>query len=369
MEKGAVGRRFEARIMRSVWTESIAACSRVLLVAALTASVVAPALACDLPPAASTELRIDVPDSTSNIRDGWFLNVALDGGTPRRVQVDTGSVGLAIAAAAIPLSAKKLGPGSITYNSSGKTLAGDVYRVTIAFAGLTNVQTIAMPVLGVKSVSCNLAQHPNCVVAPGEANRIGVLGVGFGRHGSGADLADVIHMSEEAVNPFLQLTAMTSGTVRRAYSIFPDHIVFGIARDHAAGRWQTFPLARASDGDWKAVSGCVRAGSYAPSCTGGTTLVDTGVGTTILSVPGKPSAFVKPGTEITLDIGDAPAASFAFTATGSGCTGIALSCARWSHRTSLPIAINTSRRLIQAADYRFDDVCGAVSLRKTAERL
>jgi hypothetical protein len=249
-----------------------------------------------------------------------------------------------------------------------KLLSGTVYLVTIAFTALANVQTVAMPVLGVKSVTCDRVHHPTCVVAPGEAQHIGVLGVGFGRRGSGADLADIVQASETAVNPFLQLADMTSGTVRRAYAIFPDHIVFGIARDHAAGRWQSVPLTRARSGDWNAVAGCLHAGSYAPNCSGATVLVDTGVGKTILSVPAKASGIIAAGIPVTIDIGTSPPLAFAFTTTGATCDGIDLSCALWSHRTSLPIAINTSRRLIQAADYRFDDVCGTVAFRKTPDR-
>jgi hypothetical protein len=315
---------------------------------------------CIQPAVASGELRIDLPDATSNIRDGWFLTISIDNGGPRRVQVDTGSVGLAIGASAIPLSAKKLSSGSITYSSSGKVLSGDVYLVTIAYTALAGVKTVEMPVLGVKSVTCDLASHPNCVVAPGEANNVGLLGVGFGRHGSGADLADVVNQSEAAVNPFLQLTDMAAGTLRQAYAIYLDHIILGTSGD--AADWRSFALTRADNGDWNALPGCVVAGSYAPNCTGGTVLIDTGVGTTILSVPGEPSSTILPGTTVRMTIGTSPNQVFEFTSTGATCSGIVLSCARWSHRKSLPIAINTSRRLIQAANYRFDNISGTVSL-------
>jgi hypothetical protein len=335
---------------------------RAALLLALILSMISALTACSKPAATTGELRIDLPDATSNITNGWFLNISVDGGTARRVQVDTGSVGLAIGASAIPLSAKKLSSGSITYSSSGKTLSGDVYLVTIGYTALTNVQTIEMPVLGVKTVTCNLVTNPTCVVAPGEADSVGVLGVGFGRHGSGADLADVVNESEAAVNPFLQLSGMTAGSVRQAYAIYPDHIILGITPDDVA-QWQSFALTQAN-GDWNPLAGCVTAGSYAPSCTGGTVLVDTGVGSTILSVPDEASGTVAAGTAITISIGTSAPLSFAFTSTGATCSGIVLSCARWSHRTSLPIAVNTSRRLIEAANYRFDNVSGTVSLQK-----
>ena len=240
-----------------------------------------------------------------------------------------------------------------------------MYLVTIAFTAVSNVQTIELPVLGVKSVTCDLDAHPNCVVAPNEANTVGVLGVGFGRHGSGADLADVVHESEAAVNPFLQLSAMAAGTMPQAYAMYPDHIILGTASGTNAV-WQSFALTRAPSGDWNALAGCVVVGSYAPSCTGGTVLIDTGVGTTIVSAPAETSQAIPKGTAISMAIGPSPALTFAFTSTGSTCSGIVLSCARWSHRTSLPIAVNTSRRLIEAAAYRFDNGAGTVSFQKNA---
>jgi hypothetical protein len=216
--------------------------------------------------------------------------------------------------------------------------------------------------------TCDRVHHPECVVAPGEATRVGVLGIGFGRRGSGADLADVVHAREASVNPFLQVEAMVRGDVRRAYTIFPDHIVLGLAGVHAAGRWQVFGLTHAADGDWNPLAGCFGAGSYHVRCSAGTVLVDTGVGTTIFSVPNHASGAVAPGTPLSIRIAGPPKLSFAFTSSGSDCSSLALSCARWSQRTRYPIAVNTSRRLIQAADYRFDDVCGQVAFRRTPDR-
>jgi hypothetical protein len=206
------------------------------------------------------------------------------------------------------------------------------------------------------------------VVAPGEAARVGVLGVGFARHGSGADLADLVHTAESSVNPFLSLEAMLSGQVRRTYTIFPDHIVLGLAGVHAAGRWQKFQLQHATHGDWHPIAGCFSAGSYRPRCAHATVLVDTGVGTTIFSVPNHVSAPVDAGTPLSIRIDGQPQLTFAFTAAGSNCSSLALSCARWSHEQRYPIAVNTSRRLIQAADYRFDDVCGQAAFRETPNR-
>ena len=90
------------------------------LLPALIVAIASALTACSASATASDQVRIDLPDASSNIRNGWFLNVSIDNGTSRRVQVDTGSVGLAIGAPAIPLSAKKLSSGSITYSSSGE---------------------------------------------------------------------------------------------------------------------------------------------------------------------------------------------------------------------------------------------------------
>ncbi len=341
---------------------------RAVLAVASSIGVAIPAAACVAPLPHGREIRIETPDAAANLRDGWFLDVAVGGGPLHRVQVDTGSVGLAIAGAAIPPGATRIQPGSISYSSSGKTLYGEVYRAPIEFAAIPNLRTVAVPILGVERISCDRVRHPECVVAPGEAQRVGILGVGFGRHGSGADLADVVGAGESSVNPFLQLESMAAGDVRRTYTIFPDHIVLGLARVHAAGRWVSFDLTRDADGDWNPVAGCFRAGRHREDCAGGSVLVDTGVGTTIFSVPNHATRAVAPGTPLSIRIGGSPGLSFPFTSTGRDCSSLALSCARWSHRTSYPIAVNTSRRLIQAADYRFDDVCGRVALRQTPDR-
>jgi hypothetical protein len=341
---------------------------RAWIAAGLSAIAISPAAACVAPLPHGREIRIETPNAAANIRGGWFLDVAVAGGPQHRVEVDTGSVGLAIAAAAIPAGATQVGSGSIHYSSSGKILGGKVYRVPISFAEVPNLRTVAIPILGVERITCDRVHHPECVVAPGEATRVGVLGIGFGRRGSGADLADVVHAREASVNPFLQVEAMVRGDVRRAYTIFPDHIVLGLAGVHAAGRWQVFGLTHAADGDWNPLAGCFGAGSYHVRCSAGTVLVDTGVGTTIFSVPNHASGAVAPGTPLSIRIAGPPKLSFAFTSSGSDCSSLALSCARWSQRTRYPIAVNTSRRLIQAADYRFDDVCGQVAFRRTPDR-
>ncbi len=341
---------------------------RAWLAVGLAAIAISPAAACVAPLSHGREIRLETPDAAANVRSGWFLDVAVAGGPQHRVQVDTGSVGLAIAAAAIPAGATRIGSGSIHYSSSGKTLHGEVYRASIAFVAVPGLRTVAIPILGVERITCDRTHHQECVVAPDEATRVGMLGVGFGRHGSGADLADVVHAGESSINPFLQLEAMVSGDLRRTYTIFPDHIVLGLAGVHAAGRWQVFGLTHDADGDWNPLAGCFRAEPYHVRCTAGSVLVDTGVGTTIFSVPDHASGAVAAGTPLSIRIDGPPELSFPFTSSGSDCSSLALSCARWSHRTRYPIAVNTSRRLIQAADYRFDDVCGQAAFRQTPDR-
>jgi hypothetical protein len=309
-----------------------------------------------------SEIRFSFPDAASTIRDGWFLDVAVGRGAPHRVMVDTGSVGLAIAASAIPADVAPGEPASIRYSSSGKVLSGHVYRASVAFLGNAGTRTGTMPVLGVDRVTCDRTAHSDCTVEPGEADRVGVLGVGFGRHGSAADLAETLGVSERSVNPFLQLEAMRAGTIARTYEVDPNRIVLGRANDRDAARWQRVSLARGPGDDWMPLGGCFAQGPVPGDCLGGTVLVDTGVGTTIFATPQHASGSVPPGLPFEITINGAPLLGISFTSTAR-CEEVALSCARWSHRARYPTFVNTSRRFIDAADYRFDDACGVVEFR------
>jgi hypothetical protein len=334
-----------------------------LLVAATAAFAVAFAATSTASPAGDAIVRFDLTDVDANLHTGWFLNVSVGGGPHHRVQVDTGSAGLAIAASAIPADAKRIGPGEIRYSSSGKILRGTLYNVSIAFTDVPDARTIAIPVLGVDRVTCDTERHPTCTVHPNEERHIGVLGVGFGRHHSGADLSDLTGGRDDTVNPFLQLESMVSGTMRRAYTIEPAGITLGLRSQTESARWTPFPLATDASGDWKPLQGCFTADAYAPSCDDTRVLVDTGVGSVIFSTPDRPSEPVAAGTHASIRISGRTPLTFTFTSTGDDCSARGLSCARWSHRSGRSYAINTSRHLLDTVDYRFDDEAGVVSFR------
>src|SRR3569832_1919 len=96
--------------------------------------------------------------------------------------MDTGSTGVVISATSIPDIDKlpSLGPGEITYSSSGRIMNGHWVVPPLVIAGRSGmVRTRALAVLAVESISCTAParrcapeQHPT---------HVALLGIGFGR--------------------------------------------------------------------------------------------------------------------------------------------------------------------------------------------
>ena len=107
--------------------------------------------------------------------------------------MDTGSTGIVVSADKIPNidHLRSLGPGKLTYSSSGRIMTGRwvVTPVTIAGADGASVTTSTIPVLAVTRIECT-ATARRCT--PNESPRgVSMLGIGFGRPSS-TDLNDVV---------------------------------------------------------------------------------------------------------------------------------------------------------------------------------
>ena len=99
------------------------------------------------------------------------------------VVMDTGSTGVVVSADKIPNidGLQSLGPGKLTYSSSGRIMIGQwvVTPMTIIGGNGTRVTTAPIPVLAVTQVQCTESAR-RCT--PNEAPHwISMMGIGFGR--------------------------------------------------------------------------------------------------------------------------------------------------------------------------------------------
>ena len=105
------------------------------------------------------------------------------GGRSYDAVMDTGSTGVVVSADKIPNIDRlpSLGPGELTYSSSGRIMIGRwvVTAMTIAGGNGTRVTTAPIPVLAVTRIECT-PRARRCT--PREApRRTSMLGIGFGR--------------------------------------------------------------------------------------------------------------------------------------------------------------------------------------------
>ena len=138
------------------------------------------------------------------------------GGRSYGVVMDTGSVGVVVSANKIPNfhSLQSLGPGQLTYSSSGRIMIGQwvVTPMTILGGNGVRITTAPIPVLAVTRVQCTQRAW-RCT--PNEApQRISMMGIGFGRR------HDHQEQSGPDKNPFLNVTNLDgSGPVGRACGV------------------------------------------------------------------------------------------------------------------------------------------------------
>lgn len=200
------------------------------------------------------------------------------------VVMDTGSTGVVVSADKIPNidRLQSLGPGKLTYSSSGRIMVGTwvVTRMTITGGNGTRVTTAAIPVLAVTQLQC-IEGARRC--AENEApHGISMMGIGFGRRHdhqaqSGADK-----------NPFLNLNAEDGPNLermRRGYIVTRQGIHIGLTSANTQGGFSYVKLAREADGkDWAGTPACISVNGAKPAACG-SLLMDTGVTTKYLTVP------------------------------------------------------------------------------------
>ncbi len=281
----------------------------------------------------------------------------------RAAVMDTGSTGIVVSAAAIPgvETLPSLGPGTLTYSSSGRIMRGTWVRTTATVQGANgaSVTTAPIPVLAVTRLDC-LRTARNCTPNPAPQH-IAMLGIGFGRQG------DHQAQSTPDRNPFLNLAAGGAG---RGYVVTRSGVHVGLGDAERRG-FATVQLARSPVfPDWAQAPACITVDNTAPAC--GVALMDTGVTTMYLAVPppnlpgsalAEGGTGLRPGVGLRFDLPDAtaPKASFRLTA---GDTSAALAPARIVLVPRETAFVNTSVRFLNGYDYLFDADQGLVGYRR-----
>jgi predicted aspartyl protease len=293
------------------------------------------------------------------------------------VVMDTGSTGVVVSADKIPNIDRlpSLGPGELTYSSSGRVMIGQwvVTPMTIAGANGARVTTAPIPVLAVTRIECT-PQARRCT--PNDAPRgVSMLGVGFARRGD--------HQAQSGPdrNPFLNVARLDGdgpnpAPLRRGYIVTRRGVHVGLTAANTEGDFAYVKLARAADDrDWAATPVCISVNGATPAACG-TVLVDTGVTTMYLTVPesqatdailvqnGRRSTLVD-GTTLAISIptADAPQANYAFTV-GDRLNPLAPENLILVSRTRAPF-VNTSLRFLNGFDYLFDADGGFAGFRWT----
>ncbi|QTL03048.1 hypothetical protein J5J86_20140 [Aquabacter sp. L1I39] len=300
------------------------------------------------------------------------------GGAVVRAVLDTGSTGVVIAARAIPnlSQLKSLGPGTITYTSSGRIMRGDWVVAPVTLSGPNGAQVTSrpIPVLAVRRIDCLKAAR-NCRVRT-HPTHVAMVGIGFARE------KDRQAEGTPDRNPLLNLPAMGTpeapGAMRRGYVVTKQGIQVGVTAEGAKGF--TFAKLDKSDRfpDWAPIPVCLSLNDRQPPACG-TVLVDTGVDTMYLTLPasqlngqtvqapdGKPT--LPPSARLNLDLlGEGKGVSYAF-AVGNAADSVAPARVILVPRPGEEAFVNTSVRLLNRFDYLFDADAGYAGFRSRMPR-
>lgn len=315
---------------------------------------------------------------------GMHVRVSLNGGPPTVFQVDTGSVGVIVAAAEVPHIDPAAPEGSITYSSSGITLLGVWTPVTIAFVDAKDEQgrvpTAVVPVLAAKERRVTPGAVNANVGKPTMNPKVHMFGVGFGR---GKD-------AHPERNPFANLTEMRDGkageagpkaqggpqgqvgTMRRGYAITRDGFTLGLTPADAGPGYlfeklkerpipADAPAARLGLKDWESARAWVSVNGVREPV--GPVLLDTGLTNLMVGKVDPPAdRELAAGTDFAVHLMDGRL-SYAFKV-GDEKNPTAPRRATWIKRADTP-SLNTGLRALAAFDYLYDADGGYLGLRPT----
>ena len=284
------------------------------------------------------------------------------GGEPLRAELDSGSTGIVVAAAYIPDfdQLQSVGPGKLTYTSSGRVMVGQWVVTPVSLVGKegASVQTEPMPVLAVTEVQC-LETARECTPSTSPRN-IAMVGIGFGREG------DAQSQSTPDKNPLLRVTGGT-GERRRGYILSREGVHIGLTRENTRGDFRFVKLAKQPDRpDWAGTPACISInGVTPPAC--GTMLVDTGVSVMFMTLPEAQAAGAQrtlpPGTQVAIRAGEGAGAFDLYQFTMGGDSALAPVDI---HLRVAPdrVFVNTSFHVLNGFDVLFDADGGYAGFRR-----
>jgi hypothetical protein len=344
---------------------------------AVAALVAAPALAASSNPYDAFDQTaflayLNAPDAGADLTRPPRLRISF-GGRSYAVVMDTGSTGIVVSADKIPNidQLQSLGPGRLTYSSSGRIMIGRwvMTPVTIMGRNGTSIAAAPIPVLAVDRVEC-MERARRCTPRE-DPRRISMLGIGFARRG------DHQAQSGPAKNPFLQVATVNGAKAQRlrsGYLVTRAGVFVGLTAANTQGGFAYVKLARAED-DWAATPVCISVNAVTPAACG-TLLMDTGVTAMYLTVPATqaPDAMLTSngrsqtligGTKLTISIPTeaSPQAFYNFTVGESG-NPLAPSALNLVSRVRPPF-VNTSVNFLNGFDYLYDADGGFVGFRWT----
>ena len=293
------------------------------------------------------------------------------------VAMDTGSTGVVISADKIPNidHLQSLGPGELTYSSSGRVMVGRwvVTPMTLTGRNGTRVTTAPIPVLAVRQVKC--LQGARRCTENETPHRISMMGIGCGRR------HDHQAQSGPDRNPFLNILKLEAGDanlepMRRGYIVTRDGIHVGLTSTNTQGDFSYVKLVPEADGkDWAATPACISVNGTKPAACG-SLLMDTGVTTMYLTAPRSqapadlvtesgPGTTLKKGANLMISIPteDSPQALYTF-AIGDHANPLAPASVTLVSRTRAPF-VNTSLHFLNGFDYLYDADGGFVGFRWT----
>jgi len=255
-------------------------------VAALALGI-APALAASSNPYAAFDQTaflayLNAPDAGADLTRPPRLRISFGGGRSYAVVMDTGSTGIVVSADKIPNidRLQSLGPGQLTYSSSGRIMIGRwvMTPVTIMGRNGTSIAAAPVPVLAVDRVECT-DRARRCTPREGPRG-ISMLGVGFARRG------DHQAQSGPSKNAFLNVATVNGAKAQRlrsGYLVTRTGVFVGLTAANTQGGFAYVKLTRAED-DWAATPVCISVNAVSPAACG-TLLMDTGVSAMYLTVP------------------------------------------------------------------------------------